>query len=140
MPITKYLENNAREYGNEVCLVELNPSMEDTRRVTWREYDLIEPSRTSAYRREITWGVFDEKANRFANLLISRGIGKNDKVAILLMNGLEWLPIYFGILKAGVIAVPLNYRYSSEEIEYCVNLAEADILDRKSTRLNSSHR
>ncbi len=128
MPITKYLENNAREYGNEVCLVELNPSMEDTRRVTWREYDLIEPSRTSAYRREITWGVFDEKANRFANLLISRGIGKNDKVAILLMNGLEWLPIYFGILKAGAIAVPLNYRYSSEEIEYCVNLAEADIL------------
>lgn len=128
MPITKYLEDNAKNYGDEICLVELNPAMEETRRVTWREYELIEPSRAVAYRREITWGVFDEKANRFANLLISRGIKKNDKVAILLMNCLEWLPIYFGILKAGAIAVPLNFRYSSEEIEYCVKLAEADIL------------
>lgn len=128
MPITKYLEDNAKNYGDEICLVELNPAMEETRRVTWREYELIEPSRAVAYRREITWGVFDEKANRFANLLISRGIKKNDKVAILLMNCLEWLPIYFGVLKAGAIAVPLNFRYSSEEIEYCVKLAEADIL------------
>lgn len=128
MPITKYLEDNAKNYGDEICLVELNPAMEETRRVTWREYELIEPSRAVAYRREITWGVFDEKANRFANLLISRGIKKNDKVAILLMNCLEWLPIYFGILKAGAIAVPLNFRYSSEEIEYCIKLAEADIL------------
>lgn len=128
MPITNYLEDNARNYGDEICLVELNPAMEETRRVTWREYDLMEPNRASAYRREITWSVFDEKANRFANLLISRGIKKNDKVAILLMNCLEWLPIYFGILKTGALAVPLNFRYSSDEIEYCVNLAEADIL------------
>ncbi len=128
MPITQYLEANAADFEDDVALVELNPAMEETRRVTWREYDLMEPNRASAYRREITWGVFDEKANRFANLLISRGIKKNDKVAILLMNCLEWLPIYFGILKTGAIAVPLNFRYSSDEIEYCVNLAEADIL------------
>ena len=51
-----------------------------------------------------------------------------DKVAILLMNCLEWLPIYFGILKAGAIAVPLNYRYTAEEIKYCLELAEADVL------------
>ena len=53
---------------------------------------------------------------------------KGDKVAILLMNCLEWLPIYFGILKAGAIAVPLNYRYTAEEIKYCLELAEADVL------------
>ena len=45
-----------------------------------------------------------------------------------MMNGLEWLPIYFGILKTGALAVPLNFRYSADEIEYCVNLAEADVL------------
>ena len=128
MPITQFLEANAEKYGNEVCLVELNPAMEETRRVTWREYDLMEPNPVSSYRREITWGIFDEKANRFANLLISRGIKKNDKVAILLMNCLEWLPIYFGVLKTGAIAVPLNFRYAPDEIEYCVNLAEADVL------------
>ena len=88
----------------------------------------MEPNPSTHYRREITWSVMDEKANRFANLLISRGIKKDDKVAILLMNCLEWLPIYFGILKTGALAVPLNFRYSAEEIEYCVNLAEADIL------------
>ncbi len=63
------------------------------------------PHPPSPYRREITWGVFDEKANRVANMLLSRGVKKGDKVAILLMNCLEWLPIYFGILKAGAIAV-----------------------------------
>ena len=61
-------------------------------------------------------------------MLLSRGVQKGDKVAILLMNCLEWLPIYFGILKTGALAVPLNFRYSAEEIEYCLNLAEVDVL------------
>lgn len=128
MPITDLLERNCRLYGNDTCLVEINPQMRDSRRVTWKEYELIEPSSESYYRREITWNIFNEKANRFANLLLSRGIRKGDKVAILLMNGLEWLPIYFGILKTGALAVPFNFRYSAEEIEYCVKLAEVDVL------------
>ena len=128
MPITELLEKNCRLYGDEISLVEINPELPETRRVTWREYNLIEPSPAPYYRREITWNVFNEKANRFANLLLSTGIRKGDKVAILLMNCLEWLPIYFGILKTGALAVPLNFRYSSEEISYCLNLAEADAL------------
>ena len=128
MPITEFLERNAREFPNDVCLVEMNPEIKEDRRVTWKEYELIEPSAKTSYRREITWSVFNEKANRFANLLIQRGIQKGDKVGILMMNCLEWLPIYFGILKTGALAVPLNFRYSSDEIEYCVNLAEVDIL------------
>lgn len=128
MPITELLEQNCKMYGNDICLVEINPEVKDKRRVTWKEYELIEPSHASYYRREITWNVFNEKANRFANLLLSRGIKKGDKVAILLMNCLEWLPIYFGILKTGALAVPLNFRYSSNEIEYCLDLSESDIL------------
>ena len=89
MPITDYLERNAREYGNDVALVEINPDVQETRRVTWREYELIESNPTCQYRREITWSVFNEKANRFANLLVSRGIQKGDKVGILMMNCLE---------------------------------------------------
>ncbi len=128
MPITKILEENAAKYGNDVCLVEINPEVKETRRVTWKEYELTEPNPTTHYRREITWSVFDEKANRFANMLMSRGVVKGDKVAILLMNCLEWLPIYFGILKTGAIAVPLNFRYASDEIDYCLKLADVDIL------------
>lgn len=128
MPITEILEKNCRLYGEDVCLVEINPEMPETRRVTWKEYELIEPVRSPYYRREITWNVFNEKANRFANLLLERGVQKGDKVAILLMNCLEWLPIYFGILKTGALAVPLNFRYSAEEIQYCLDLAQVDIL------------
>ena len=128
MPITDLLERNAKLYGTETALVEINPEHEEPVRVTWKEYELIQPTSSKPYRREITWGVFDEKANRVANMLLSRGIKKGQKVGILLMNCLEWLPIYFGILKTGAIAVPLNFRYSSEEIEYCVKLADVDVL------------
>ena len=128
MPITDILERNCKLYGEDICLVEINPEIKETRRVTWKEYELMEPNPVTHYRREITWNVFNEKANRFANMLISRGIKKGDKVAILLMNCLEWLPIYFGILKTGALAVPLNFRYDSDEIAYCLNLSDADIL------------
>ena len=128
MPITDLLERNHKLYGGETALVEINPEIQEKHRVTWKEYELIEPASTVPYRREITWGVFDEKANRVANMLLSRGVKKGDKVAILLMNCLEWLPIYFGSLKAGAIAVPLNFRYTAQEIEYCVQLADVDVL------------
>lgn len=127
MPITEFLENNAAKFPDRTALVELNPEIRE-KRVTWKEYELIEPTADVPYRREISWSVFNEKANRFANLLISRGVKKGDKVGILLMNCLEWLPIYFGILKTGALAVPLNFRYTADEIKYCVELAEVDIL------------
>ena len=110
MTIVELLERHSQLYGEEICLVEINPEVKETRRVTWKEYELMEPSPSAYYRREISWQVFNEKANRFANLLLSRGIKKGDKVGILLMNCLEWLPIYFGILKTGALAVPLNFR------------------------------
>lgn len=128
MPITKLLERNAQLYGDEIALVEINPQVMEHARVTWKEYSLIEANPMEPGRQEITWSEFDKKANRFANLLLSRGIKKGDKVSILLMNCLEWLPIYFGILKAGAIAVPLNYRYTADEIKYCVELSDSDML------------
>ena len=128
MPIIDYLRHNATVYGDEVALVEINPEVQEPLRVTWRDYDLVQTTKTKAYRREITWRVFDEKANRLANLLIERGIKPGDKVAILLMNCLEWLPIYFGILKTGATAVPLNFRYAADEIKYCLDLADVNVL------------
>ena len=128
MPITDFLERNSRLYPNDVSLVEINPANQPDKHVTWREYNLIESASNAKYRREMTWREFDVRANRFANLLLTRGVKRGDKVAILLMNCLEWLPIYFGILKAGAIVVPMNYRYSSEEIKYCLDLSDSRIL------------
>ncbi len=108
MPITEILARNANLYADEIALVEVTPETQD--------------------RREISWRRFDDDANRFAHLLLTRGLGKGKKVAILLTNCLEWLPIYFGILKTGALAVPMNYRYTAEEIAYCLNLADADAI------------
>ena len=128
MPITDLLERNSKLYSDETALVEINPEVTEPQRVTWQEYELIQPTSNTYFRREITWSVFDEKANRVANLLIKKGIKKGQKVAILLMNCLEWLPIYFGVLKSGAVAVPLNFRYTADEIDYCVKLADVDVL------------
>ena len=128
MPVMEYLERNAKLYGDEVALVELNPTEPDNRRMSWKEYSLIESDSFAPYRREITWSVFEEKANRCAHLLLQRGVGKGDKVAILMYNCLEWLPIYFGILKTGAIAVPFNFRYDAGEILYCAELAEVSVI------------
>ena len=128
MPITEFLERNAQLYPNDVSLVEVNPEKQPTGDVTWREYNLIESSSIEGYRRELTWKEFDMAANRFANLLLTRGVKKGDKVAILMMNCIDWLPIYFGILKTGAIAVPMNFRFSADEIEYCSDLADISIL------------
>ena len=127
MPITEILARNATLYGDEISLVEINPDIPDVRR-SWKDYDLVETNPERKYRREMTWYEFDHKANRLANLLLERGLEKGHKVAILLMNCLEWLPIYFGVLKTGALAVPLNYRYTEDEIKYCLELADCDVL------------
>lgn len=73
---------------------------------------------------KITWAEFNYYSNKTANALTANGIKHGDKVAILLNNCLEWLPIYFGILKAGAIAVCVNTRNNIDEIIYCLNLTD----------------
>ena len=122
--ITEILERNAREWPDDVALVEID-TPDVGRHKTWKEAELVESVPDKAFRKELTWQEFEEKSNRFANFLLSRGYNKGDKIAILLMNCLEWVPIYFGILKAGCMAVPLNFRYTADEIKYCLELSDA---------------
>lgn len=106
MIITEILARNARMYGNEVALIERDGA--------------------SGARREMTWIEFDRQANQIANLLLERGVGKGSTVIHLLMNSMEWLPLYFGILRTGAWAVPLNFRFTADDIRYCIDIAEAD--------------
>ncbi|MCQ2512747.1 MAG: AMP-binding protein [Lachnospiraceae bacterium] len=129
MIITDFLEKNARMFGEDIALVELSPTDDRDNAVTWREASLIESANADApYRREMSWRDFDRKANRIANMFLGRGVKRGTKIAILMTNCLEFLPIYFGILKAGCIVVPMNYRYASDEIQYCLELADIQIL------------
>lgn len=105
MVITEVLARNSRMYGDEVALIERDPSKEKRVSITWREFDAI--------------------SNRIANALIEKGIKKGDKVIHLMMNCLQWLPAYFGILRTGAWAVPLSFRFMAEDIRYCAEMAEA---------------
>ena len=69
MPITEFLEKNAAQYGNDVCLVEVNPQIQEKKQMLWKDYDLIQPTSSFWYRREITWHVFNEKATVLHNCL-----------------------------------------------------------------------
>lgn len=128
MPITDFLVRNAKQFGRDICLTEINPELDEKNEPSWQEYELVEAWRVAGYRKELTWSAFEYKANQFANLLLERGVKRGDKVAILLMNCIEWLPIYFGVLKSGAIVVPLNYRYAADEIKYCLDLADVSVL------------
>lgn len=129
MVITELLERNARFYGSETALVEINPSEKRDSCLNWREQSLVvEAEQGTPYRRAITWREFNRMANRIANLILSRGYQKGTKVGILMMNCIEFLPVYFGVLKAGMIVVPMNYRYASDEILYCLKLADVEML------------
>ena len=108
MIIPEVLARNARMYGDEIALVEREPAKN--------------------LRREITWKEFDDLANRTANALIAKGTKKGDKVIHLMMNCLEWLPIYFGILRCGAWAVPLNFRFTADDIGYCADIADAKVI------------
>ena len=83
MPITDLLERNAREFPFDVSLVEINPEAEEKARRTWKEYELIESNPHEIGRKEMTWKEFDDKANRFANLLLTRGVKKEDKIVFI---------------------------------------------------------
>ena len=128
MPITEILEKNAGLYGAEDSLIEINPQHKAADIKSWKELALVESGDATGYRKVLTWKAFDERANQVANLLLAQGVKRGDKIGILMMNCLEWLPVYFGILKTGALAVPYNFRYSSEEIKYCLSLSEVSIL------------
>ena len=107
MLITEILSRNARMYGGQIALIEREPSKNK--------------------RKEITWKAFDEKANQVAHALMEMGVKKGDKVVHLMTNCLEWLPLYFGILRTGAWAVPLNFRFIADTIKRCAQTAEAKV-------------
>jgi len=108
MIITEILARNARMYGDKIALIEREPAKNKRVAITWQE--------------------FDDMANRVANALIAKGVKKGDKVIHLMMNCLEWLPAYFGILRTGAWAVPLNFRFTASDILTCAKIAEAKVM------------
>ncbi|MCX5996544.1 MAG: class I adenylate-forming enzyme family protein [Chloroflexi bacterium] len=107
MTVPEMLARNARMYPGDCALVEL---------------------KAGGKRREITWREFDQEANRVANALLGMGIGKGDRVIHWMMNSIDWLIAYFGILRTGAWIVPLNFRFTGQDFKYCADISEAKMM------------
>src|SRR5258706_8555605 len=75
--------------------------------------------------RAMTFREWNARSCGLANALLGLGLAKGDRVAVLAYNCVEWLEIYAATAKAGLIAVPINFRLVGEEIRYIVENCEA---------------
>jgi fatty-acyl-CoA synthase len=87
----------------------------------------LSPDRIGArdLERSMTFYQWNARACRLANALLGLGLSKGDRVAILAYNTVEWVEIYAAAAKAGLVAVPVNFRLVGKEIRYIVDDAEA---------------
>ena len=79
-------------------------------------------------RRAMTYREWDARATRLAAALLGRGLRKGDRVGLLAANCIEWLEIYVALARAGLVAVPVNFRLTGSEIAYILDHAEAAAL------------
>ena len=64
----------------------------------------------------LSYAQLDEASNKIANALIGMGVGRGDRVTMLISNSPEFAAIYFGVVKIGGIAVPLDTKYKPAEL------------------------
>ena len=93
-------------------------------RLSPRSTAFVEVRPLSGLRQAISWEEFHHRTNRIANSLLQEGVQRQDKVFLLGRNSIRWLEVYFGILKTGAWVVPLNFRFTNEDILYCAGVAE----------------
>ncbi len=102
MNLKLMLENAARRYGGKKAIVSGD--------------------------RRLSYAELDEASNKLANALIKMGVGKGDRVAILLPNIPEYPTLYFGIAKSGGIAVPLDVKYKINELTSLYDDAQPKVM------------
>ena len=76
-------------------------------------------------RRSLTYAEWDVRASRLAAGLLDSGLAPGDRVALLAANCVEWMEIYVALARAGLVAVPLNFRLTGPEIAWIVGNAQA---------------
>ena len=76
-------------------------------------------------RRALSFSEWHQRASRLANGLLALGLVKGDRVALLAYNCIEWLEMYAALARAGLVAVPINFRLTAPEIAYIASHCEA---------------
>jgi fatty-acyl-CoA synthase len=87
----------------------------------------LSPNRIGArdLERTMTFAQWNDRACRLANALLGLGLAKGDRVVILAYNCVEWCEIYAATAKAGLVALPVNFRLTGKDVQYIVDNAEA---------------
>lgn len=111
MNLRQMLEESARQYKGKTAV-----ALGDTR---------------------LSYTELDEASNRIANALLERGVGRGDRIAMLLSNSLEFVTTYLGIVKAGGIAVPLDTKYKLGELASLCSDSRPKVLVAESSLLKS---
>jgi len=83
---------------------------------------------STSYGQEITYEGLDERSRKVANALTEHGVEPGDRVGLFVPNTLQFPPAYFGAVKAGGVAVPINLRMDPESMVYVVENAEIDVM------------
>ncbi|MGH2910423.1 MAG: acyl-CoA synthetase [Solirubrobacteraceae bacterium] len=78
--------------------------------------------------REVSWGELQDLSNRFANVLVAHGVGKGDRVAMLLPPTAETAAAFFGTWKVGAILLSMSILYGDEGIRHRVSDSQAKVL------------
>ena len=93
----------------------------------WEAIAAAQPDATAQVHgdRRSTWGDFDRRADGVGRALLAAGLGRQDKVALYLYNGPEYLEGLFASMKAGLVPVNTNYRYGADELAYLWDNADA---------------
>ena len=76
-------------------------------------------------RRSLTFANWNDRATRLANGLLALGLSKGDRVVLLAYNCIEWMEIYVALARAGLVAVPVNFRLLPADISYIALHSEA---------------
>jgi acyl-CoA synthetase (AMP-forming)/AMP-acid ligase II len=78
--------------------------------------------------RALSFEAWNSRACQLANGLLGLGLKKGDRVALLAYNCIEWAEIYIGLARAGLVAVPINFRLTAPEIAYIIEHSEASAI------------
>jgi len=104
------------------CLMNISDAVATHARLTPNKIGARDSKRT------LTFTAWHARATQLANGLMALGLNKGDRVALLAYNRVEWMEMYAGLARAGLVAVPLNFRLMTAEIDYILEHSGALVM------------